>query len=51
MDHYFVQELVGEGSFGRVYKGRVKYTGQPVALKFITKHGKTERELKQALQP
>lgn len=28
-----VQERIGEGSFGKVYKGRYKFTGQIVALK------------------
>jgi len=28
VEDYHVIELVGEGSFGRVYKGRRKYTGQ-----------------------
>lgn len=27
-ENYHVIELVGEGSFGKVYKGRRKYTGQ-----------------------
>lgn len=28
MDSYHVLELAGEGSFGRVYKGRKRFTGQ-----------------------
>jgi fused-like protein len=28
IENYHVIELVGEGSFGKVYKGRRKYTGQ-----------------------
>jgi len=27
-ENYHVLELIGEGSFGKVYKGRKKYTGQ-----------------------
>ena len=42
---YNINELIGEGSFGKVYKGRRKGTGQVVALKFISKHGKSERDL------
>lgn len=34
VENYHVIELVGEGSFGKVYKGRRKYTGQ-VAVAFI----------------
>ncbi|XP_070572421.1 serine/threonine-protein kinase 36-like [Ptychodera flava] len=45
MDNYHVLELIGEGSFGKVYKGRRKYSGQIVALKFIPKVGRTEKEL------
>lgn len=28
VENYHVIELVGEGSFGKVYKGRRKFTGQ-----------------------
>ncbi|XP_029375505.1 serine/threonine-protein kinase 36 isoform X2 [Echeneis naucrates] len=46
MDSYHVLELVGEGSFGRVHKGRKKFTGQVVALKFMPKVGRSEKELR-----
>ncbi|XP_029463799.1 serine/threonine-protein kinase 36 [Rhinatrema bivittatum] len=46
MENYHVLEVIGEGSFGRVYKGRRKYSGQIVALKFIPKVGRPEKELK-----
>lgn len=70
MNSYHVLELVGEGSFGRVHKGRKKYTGrvrlsldvkcsvhsavsqsvifshQVVALKFMPKVGRSEKELR-----
>ncbi|XP_030602457.1 serine/threonine-protein kinase 36 [Archocentrus centrarchus] len=46
MNSYHVLELVGEGSFGRVYKGRRKCTGMMVALKFITKVGRSENQLR-----
>ncbi|CAF4131767.1 unnamed protein product, partial [Adineta steineri] len=36
---------IGEGSFAKVYRGREKYTGRDVALKFISKFGKTEKDL------
>lgn len=42
---YEVLERVGEGSFGRVYRGRRRFTGQFVALKFVAKAGKTPAEL------
>ena len=34
VENYHVVELVGEGSFGKVYKGRRKYTGQVRKEKF-----------------
>ncbi|KAG6668932.1 serine/threonine-protein kinase TIO [Carya illinoinensis] len=45
IENYHVIELVGEGSFGKVYKGRRKYTGQTVAMKFIMKHGKSDKDI------
>ena len=46
MENYHIIGMIGEGSFGRVYKARRKYTGHIVALKFITKSGKSENDLK-----
>ncbi|CAH0476804.1 unnamed protein product [Peronospora belbahrii] len=45
MDNYHILERIGEGSFGKVYRGRRKYSGHIVALKFVTKQGKSAREL------
>ncbi|KAM1676868.1 hypothetical protein FF1_042213 [Malus domestica] len=45
VENYHVIELVGEGSFGKVYKGRRKHTGQTVAMKFIMKHGKSDKDI------
>ncbi|NWH56192.1 STK36 kinase, partial [Geococcyx californianus] len=50
MEKYHVLEVIGEGSFGRVYKGRRKYSAQVVALKFIPKVGRSEKELKNLQQ-
>ena len=50
MDKYLVLEHIGEGSFGKVYKARRKNTGFTVAMKFITKHGKSEKDIKNLRQ-
>ena len=39
--------LVGQGCFGKVYKGRRRHTGQIVAMKFISKRGKPEKDQQQ----
>ncbi|NXU36968.1 STK36 kinase, partial [Drymodes brunneopygia] len=50
MENYHILEMIGEGSFGRVYKGRRKHSAQVVALKFIPKVGRSEKELKNLLR-
>lgn len=45
MDAYHILERIGEGSFGKVYRGRRKYSGHIVALKFVTKRGKNAKDL------
>ncbi|DAZ98273.1 TPA: hypothetical protein N0F65_008958 [Lagenidium giganteum] len=45
MEHYHILERIGEGSFGKVYRGRRKYTGHIVALKFVSKRGKSAKDL------
>ncbi|EIE26434.1 Pkinase-domain-containing protein [Coccomyxa subellipsoidea C-169] len=44
-ENYHRMGIIGEGSFGKVYKGRRKYTGQTVAMKFILKHNKSEKDI------
>ena len=44
-DQYDIGVLIGEGSFGRVFRGRHKTTKDIVALKIITKSGKSEKEI------
>ena len=46
MDNYVDLKPIGEGAFGKVFKGRRKSTGQIVALKFIKKKNRTEKDLK-----
>ncbi|KAK2952533.1 putative serine/threonine protein kinase [Blattamonas nauphoetae] len=41
---YYKIKLIGEGSFGRVFKGRKKGTGHLLALKYIGKQKRTQRE-------
>ncbi|XP_076024780.1 serine/threonine-protein kinase 36 [Genypterus blacodes] len=45
MDSYHVLELVGEGSYGRVYRGRKRRSGQVVAMKFMPMRVRPEEEL------
>ena len=46
MERYTISTLIGEGSFGRVFKGEDKQTGEVVALKLIPKVGHTQKDLK-----
>ncbi|CAD8058865.1 unnamed protein product [Paramecium sonneborni] len=43
LENYHILLLIGEGSFGQVYKGRLKKSNQIAALKFISKIGKLEK--------
>ena len=45
MENYHLISQIGEGSFGRVYKGRRKYTGRLVAIKMINKLGQSKDDL------
>ena len=46
MDKYTVMDMIGEGSFGRVFRGKDKQTGEVVALKLIPKIGHSEKEIR-----
>lgn len=50
MENYIVLEHIGEGSFGKVYKARRKNTGFTVAMKFIAKHGKSQKDIRSLRQ-
>lgn len=45
MDDYKLIQQIGEGSFGRVFKARRKYTGRMVAIKTIAKGDMKEEDL------
>ncbi|ELA41422.1 CDC7 protein kinase [Vittaforma corneae ATCC 50505] len=44
---YIIEESVGEGSFSSVYKARHKWTGEPFAIKAITKTTSPKRVLQE----
>ncbi|GLV32484.1 fused [Carabus blaptoides fortunei] len=46
MENYEVMRLVGEGSFGRVFQAKQKADSRIVALKVISKRGRSQKELK-----
>uniref|UniRef100_A0A7S1QPG5 non-specific serine/threonine protein kinase n=1 Tax=Neobodo designis TaxID=312471 RepID=A0A7S1QPG5_NEODS len=50
LEDYHVVELIGEGGFGKVYRARRRGTGLVVAMKFIVKKGKNEKELRSLRQ-
>jgi fused-like protein len=45
MDNYNVIELVGEGSFGKVYKARRRFTGQ-IVVRARVRSGRARRRAK-----
>lgn len=45
MQDYHLLQQIGEGSFGRVYKARRKFTGRLVAIKMINKLGQSKDDL------
>nr|QBJ27802.1 serine/threonine-protein kinase [Locusta migratoria] len=50
MDGYEVLGLIGEGSFGRVFKAKSRHKNEVVALKVIRKRGRPEKELRSLRQ-
>ncbi len=46
LDDYVIIRPVGEGSFGKVFQARQRYSGRACAMKFIPKHGKSEKDLR-----
>uniref|UniRef100_A0A0G4IEY6 non-specific serine/threonine protein kinase n=1 Tax=Chromera velia CCMP2878 TaxID=1169474 RepID=A0A0G4IEY6_9ALVE len=50
MEKYHIGHCIGEGCFGKVFKGRRKYSTQGVALKFIAKQGKRDKDLENLRQ-
>jgi fused-like protein len=50
MENYILLDPIGEGSFGKVYKARRKNTGFICAVKFISKHGKSDKDIKNIRQ-
>ena len=50
MENYIILEMIGEGAFGKVYKGQRKCTNQIVAIKKIIKKGKKEKDLQNVRQ-
>ncbi|OHS98510.1 AGC family protein kinase [Tritrichomonas foetus] len=45
MNNYHLLDQIGEGSFGRVYKARRKFTGRIVAIKMINKLGQSKDDI------
>lgn len=39
LEKYDLIELIGVGSYGQVFKGRIKETGDDIAVKLINKVG------------
>ena len=50
MEEYHLAEQIGEGSFGKVFKARRRYTSQIVAVKLMNKHGKSEKDMRSLRQ-